>query len=99
MVQTLCTIAISAGQRKIILERPHSLHRIFFSVGVVIDQKGWYDSRMSFDDPQFHSSYALNGVLKYFEAEGVDIFQGDVWILNASEKSLSYSATEILSQH
>jgi len=99
MVQTLCTIAISAGQRKIILERPHSLHRIFFSVGVVIDQTGWYDSRMSFDDPQFHSSYALNGVLKYFEAEGVDIFQGDVWILNASEKSLSYSATEILSQH
>ena len=96
MVQTICTIAIPAGQRKIILERPHSLHRIFFSVGVVIDQTGWYDSRMSFDDPQFHSSYALNGVLKYFEAEGVDIFQGDVWIFNASEKSLSYSATEIL---
>jgi len=92
-------LMIPAGQRKIILERPHSLHRIFFSVGVIIDQTGWYDSRMSFDDPQFHSSYALNGVLKYFEAEGVDIFQGDVWILNASEKSLSYSATEILSQH
>ena len=96
MVQTICTLMIPGGQRKIILERPHSLHRIFFSVGVVVDQTGWYDSRMSFDDPQFHSFYALNGLLKYFEAEGVDIFQGDVWIFNSSEKSLSYSATEIL---
>ena len=96
MVQTICTIAIPTGQRKIILERPHSLHRIFFSIGVVIDQTGWYDSRMSFDDPQFIISYALNGAKKYFMAEGTDIFQGDVWILNASEKSLSYSATEIL---
>jgi len=96
MVQTICTLMIPAGQRKIILERPHSLHRIFFSVGVIIALEGWYDSRMSFDDPQFISSYALNGARKYFEAEGADIFQGDVWIYNASEKSLSYSATEIL---
>jgi len=96
MVQTICTLMIPMGQRKIILERPHSLHRIFFSVGVIIDQTGWYDSRMSFDDPQFHSFYALNGMRKYFEAEGVDIFQGDVWLYNASEKSLYYSATEIL---
>jgi len=96
MVQTICTLMIPAGQRKIILERPHSLHRIFFSVSVIVDQTGWYDSRMSFGDPQFFSSYALNGARKYFEAEGVDIFQGDVWIYNASDKSLSYSATEIL---
>ena len=96
MVQTICTVMLSPGQRKIILERPHSLHRIFFSIGVVIDQTGWYDSRMSFDDPLFNISYALNGVVKYFEAEGVDIFQGNVWLYNASEKSLSYSATEIL---
>ena len=96
MVQTVCTVMIPAGQRKIILERPLSLHRIFFSVCVIVDQSGWYDSRMSFDDPQFITSYALNGAKKYFMAEGTDIFQGDVWILNASEKSLSYSATEIL---
>jgi len=96
MVQTICTLMIPAGQRKIILERPHSLHRIFFSVGVVIDQTGWYDSRMAFDDPTFSTSYALNGATKYFEAEGVDIFQGDVWVYNASDKSLSYTATEIL---
>jgi len=89
-------LMIPAGQRKIILERPHSLQRIFFSVGVIISQTGWYDSRMSFDDPHFHTSYALNGARKYFEAEGADIFQGDVWLYNASEKSLSYSATEIL---
>ena len=96
MVQTIYTLMIPAGQRKIIIERPLSLHRIFFSVCVIVDQSGWYDSRMSFDDPQFHSFYALNGVRKYFETGGVDIFQGDVWIFNASEKSLSYSATEIL---
>ena len=96
MVQTICTLMIPAGQRKIILERPHTLHRIFFSVLVIIDQDGWYDSRMSFGDPQFFTSYALNGMKKYFAAEGEDIFQGDVWIYNASEKSLSYSATEIL---
>ena len=96
MVQTICTLMIPAGQRKIILERPHKLHRIFFSVGVIIDISGWYDSRMSFDDPRFITSYALNGARKYFEAEGVDIFQGNVWLYNASEKSLSYSATEIL---
>ena len=96
MVQTIRTLMIPPGQRKIILERPHSLHRIFLSVNVIIALEGWYDSRMSFDDPQFHSFYALNGVLKYFEAEGVDIFQGNVWIFNASDKSLSYYATEIL---
>ena len=87
---------IPAGQRQIILERPHSLHRIFFSVSVIITLEGWYDSRMSFDDPHFNTSYALNGARKYFEAEGADIFQGDVWLYNASDKSLSYSATEIL---
>ena len=96
MAQTICTLMIPAGQRKIILERPHSLSRIFFSVGVIIDQEGWYDSRMSFDDPLFNTSYALNGILKYFEVEGADIFQGNVWIYNASDKSLYYSATEIL---
>ena len=96
MVQTICTLKILPGQRKIILERPHTLSRIFFSVLVIIAQDGWYDSRMSFDDPQFHTSYALNGARKYFEAQGVDIFQGDVWLYNASEKALSYSATEIL---
>ena len=96
MVQTICTLKILSGQRKIILERPHTLHRIFFSVCVIIDQTGWYDSRISFDDPQFLTSYALNGAEKCFKVEGADIFQGDVWILNASEKSLSYSVTEIL---
>jgi len=96
MVQTICTLMIPAGQRQIILERPHSLHRIFFSVGVIIALEGWYDSRMSFDDPLFNTSYALYGARKYFEAVGADIFQGNVWIYNASEKSLSYSATEIL---
>ena len=96
MAQTICTLMIPAGQRKIILERPHSLSRIFFSVLVIVDQDGWYDSRMAFDDPAFTTSYALNGATKYFEAEGVDIFQGDVWVYNASDKSLSYTATEIL---
>ena len=96
MVQTIRTLRIPLGQKQIILERPHNLRRIFFSVGVITPQSSWYDSRMSFDDPRFRTSYALNGARKYFEVEGADIFQGNVWIYNASEKDLSYSATEIL---
>jgi len=34
--------------------------------------------------------------MKYFEAEGPDITQGDIWIYNASGGDLEYTATEIL---
>jgi len=50
----------------------------------------------SFDDPRFIFYYILAGAGKYFESEGADIFQGNVWIKNVSGGDLEYSATEIL---
>ena len=96
MVQTIRTHMVSMGQKKIVLEKPQVLNRIFFSVQVITYATTWHDVRMSFDDPLFSSFYSLTGMKKYFEAEGVDIFQGNVWIFNLSDKDLYISATEIL---
>jgi len=38
----------------------------------------------------------IDGPAKYFEAKGEGIFQGDVWVLNASDQNLQYVSTEIL---
>ena len=96
MVQTVRTLMVPMGQKKIIIEKPQVLNRIFFSVLVITYATTWYDVRMSFDDPLFSSFYSLTGMKKYFEAEGVDIFQGNVWIFNLSDKDLYLSTTEIL---
>jgi len=96
MVQTVCTYQVSAGKKRIMLEKPLALHRIFFSVYVLASQTQWYDVKMSFDDPLFHSYYAINGPEKYFKVEGKDIFQGNIWILNNSDTDLFLTATEIL---
>ena len=85
-----------AGEKKIIIEKPLTLHRIFFSVQVFADQTAWYESKISFDDPHFRSFYVLDGPARYFQAKGEDIFQGNVWIFNVSNTNLLYSATEIL---
>ena len=85
-----------AGEKKIIIEKPLTLHRIFFSVQAFADQTAWYESKISFDDPQFRSFYVLDGPARYFQAKGEDIFQGNVWIFNVSNTNLLYSATEIL---
>ena len=96
MVQTLRTISLSPGAKKIILKKPIVLCRIFFSIRAFADQNAWYQSKISFDDPNFTSFFSLNGPAKYFEAKGENIFQGNVWVLNASTVDLQYSATEIL---
>jgi len=96
MVQTVISRTLSAGSKTILLEKPHALHRIFFSVRALADQSTWYQSKVSFDDPTFRSFYVLNGPAKYFEAKGEGIFQGDVWVHNASDQNLQYTATEIL---
>ena len=80
----------------ILLEKPHALRRIFFSIRALAEQSAWYQSQVSFDDPLFRSFYVLNGPGKYFEARGEGIFQGDVWVFNASDQNLQYTATEIL---
>ena len=96
MVQTVRSITILAGQKIIMLEKPLVLYRVFFSITALADQTAWYKSKVSFGDPLFHSFFVLNGPAKHFQAEGEGIFQGDIWLYNASDQDLEYTATEIL---
>jgi len=96
MVQTVKSVLVLIGEKKIVLEKPHALHRIFFSLRVLARLEAWLDVKMSFDDPLFLSWYSLNGPEKYFEAAGVDIFQGNIWIYNNSDLHLWILVSEIL---
>ena len=96
MVQTIQTVSLTPGQKKIMVKKPKVLCRIFFSIQAFADLDAWHQSKISFDDPNFTSYFSLNGPAKYFEARGENIFQGNVWVLNASTVDLQYSATEIL---
>ena len=96
MVQTICSMLVLAGEKKIILEKPIRLHRIFFAIRTIADQASVCPTWLSFDDPLFRTYFTLLGPMKYFEVEGPDIHQGDVWIYNASGGDLIYTATEIL---
>ena len=96
MVQTVSSYKILVGEKRIVLEKPHSLHRIFFSIDRIADQTSWHTTRISFDDPMFCSYFALNGSLNHFQAEGIDIFQGNIWVHNASDTDFWYAISEIL---
>ena len=96
MVQTICTHLILAGEKKLILEKPHVLCRIFLGIRVLASSQAWAESRISFDDPMFYSYYMLAGYSKYFEAKGEGIFQGDMWVLNNTTGNLQYALIEIL---
>ena len=96
MVQTLISKTILAGQKRIFLEKPIVLKRVFFSITALADSNTWYKSELSFDDPLFCSFFVLNGPHRYFEARGEGIFQGNVWVSNLSDHDLEYTATEIL---
>ena len=96
MVQTVCSISVLAGKKKIILEKPDKLRRIFFEVRTIADQAPVCTTWLSFDDPLFHTYFTFSGPMKYFVAEGPDINQGDIWILNASDVDILFTATEIL---
>ena len=96
MVQTIKSVIIAPSQKTKIAETPHTLHRIFFSVRVVVGVNSWYPAKISFDDPLFASFYLLAGTERYFEMQGEDIFQGDIWAKNEATISLWYTASEIL---
>ena len=96
MVQTVRSLTIPAGHKLIIIEKPLVLSRIFFGICAFAPQTSWYESYISFGDPQFLSYYVIDGPAKYFEARGEGIFQGDIWVRNVSGVDLFYSATEIL---
>ena len=96
MVQTVRTQTIPALCIRCLIEKPRVLHRIFFSICVLRAHSDWYASKVSFGDPHLSSYYVLDGPYKYFEAKGEGIFQGDVWVGNASTVDLLYSVSEIL---
>ena len=96
MVQTIVSKNLIAGEKIILFEKPRVLHRIFFSVRVMVDAGLSREIWLSFDDPDFLSHYAIDGPEKYFEARGIDIFQGNIWLLNYSASNILVAATEIL---
>ena len=97
MVQTVFSRTLLPGQQKVFFEKPLVLRRIFFRITALLPSTVSYISKISFDDPQFLSYHVLVGSIIFFEAAGADIFQGNVWVRNASTASIWYSATEILS--
>ena len=96
MVQTVQTIILQAGQQKIFFEKPHALSRIFFNILALLPLTANHGSRISFDDPMFHTYYLLLGPAVSFEANGEGIFQGNIWVQNVSTITVTYSTTEIL---
>ena len=96
MVQTVNSILLPPGQQKIFLEKPRVLRRIFFRITALLPLTANYQSNVSFDDPMFYTFYALMGPTTYFEASGEGIYQGNVWVRNASTVSIYYAVSEIL---
>ena len=96
MVQTIVSKNLLAGEKTILFEKPSVLHRIFFSVRVMVNGDLSREIWISFGDPDFTAYYRINGSEKYFEAVGEDIFQGDIWVRNISASNSPVAATEIL---
>jgi len=96
MAQTVKSLRLSPGQQKIFFEKPCVLHRIFFRITAVLPLTANYLSKVSFDDPMFYTHYTLLGPTTYFEASGEGIYQGNIWVRNASVANLLYTTTEIL---
>ena len=96
MVQTVKSITLLSGERKMFLEKPLVLSRIFFGICAFAPQTSWYESQISLGDPSFRSYYILGGPVNYFGARGEGIFQGDIWVFNNATGDLSYTLSEIL---
>ena len=96
LVQTVKSIRLQSGHQGIFLERPHVLSRIFFNITAILPQTVNYMSKISFDDPLFLDYYTLLGSNTYFEAEGKEIFQGNIFVRNESSVNILYSTIEIL---
>ena len=96
MAQTVVSVTIPAGHRKLFFEKPQVLIRSFFNIRALADDTKWAQSKISLGDPLFASYHVIDGPAKYFEARGEGIFQGDVWVWNASTVNLLYVGTEIL---
>ena len=96
MVQTLVSKNLLPDEKIILFEKPRVLRRVFFGIRAMVDGGLSREMQISFGDPNFLSYYAVDGAEKYFEARGIDIFQGDIWLRSNTESSVLFSATEIL---
>jgi len=63
---------------------------------MIADTTTDYKSYISLGDPTFTSYYILDKQVFFFEAKGEGIFQGVIWVQNASTVDLLFDATEIL---
>ena len=96
MVQTIVSKNLLPGEKIILFEKPRILRRVFFGIRAMVDEGLSREIWLSFDDPDFLSHYAIDGSEKYFEASGIDIFQGNIWLKSNTESSVLLAATEIL---
>ena len=96
MVQTVKSQKVYTGWKVILLEKPHSSRRIFFSIKTLADPTTWCRSLISFDDPSFASHYIFDGPVQQLEAKGEGIFQGAIWAQNTSPSYLVFVTSEIL---
>ena len=96
MAQVVYSRTILAGHRMILVEKPRGSIRIFLGIRALADDTIWAMSKISFGDPYFYSYYIIDGPAKYFEIKGEGIFQGDIWVRNASGIDLTYTVSEIL---
>jgi len=80
----------------ILVKKPNVSTRIFMSIRALADDTTWAMSKISFGDPYFYSYYTIDGPAKYFEIKGEGIYQGDIWVRNASDINLIYTVSEIL---
>ena len=96
MAQVVYSVTILAGHRMILAKKPNVSTRIFLSIRALVDDTTWAMSKISFGDPYFYSYYIIDGPAKYFEIKGEGIYQGDIWVRNASDLNLTYTVSEIL---
>ena len=96
MVQTVVSINLLPGEKIILFEKPRVLRRVFFSIRTIVDAGLSREIWLSFDDPNFLSYYVIDGPEKYFEARGIDVFQGDIWLKSNTLSPVLVAATEIL---
>ena len=96
MAQNAISTTIPAGKQIILFEKPSVLRRIFFGITALLNDSVWRQSRVSFDGPMFYTFYVIDGPAKHFELKGDGIPQGDIWVRNASDIDIYYTATETL---
>ena len=96
MSQNVISTTIPSNKQLLLFEKPSVLRRIFFGITAMLNESVWRQSRVSFDGPKFYTFYVIDGPAKHFELKGDGLPQGDIWVRNASDVDIYYTATETL---